>query len=211
MLLSSKQAAFIRNPRYDHESAGPEFVTVGHNSFQPSMGLATHIVLPRKKGKFIDEILYDSLSAETANTDCDSEQILSLVRSFGVESPFSKSIYGKHFFKQRTRNKEHKQDLESLYQTIKDFLDFSRHGHRDRNDPALRMSFSSRLDKTGRSMEAHNAHLHMFYERRVASLERFVAFCVMFHAMANDCKVPWLCDGWNTARSQSNLRVATTG
>ena len=73
------------------------------------------------------------------------------------------------------------------------------------------MTFSARLDNAGRSVEAHNAHLHLFYEHRVASLERYIAFCVMFHAMAKDCKVPWLCTGWNTARSQSNLRVATTG
>ena len=211
VLLSSKQAAFIRNPRYNHESAGPEFVTVGHNSFQPSMGLASHIVLPRKKGKFIDEVLYDSLSSETASSNCDSEHILSLVRSLGADAPVSKSIYGKHFFDKKAKSKPHKQDLETLYHTIKEFLDFSRHGHRDRNDPAMRMSFSSRLDNVGQTIEAHNAHLHVFYERRVASLERFVAFCVMFHAMAEDCKAPWLCGGWNTARSQSNLRVATTG
>ena len=181
------------------------------------MGLASHIVLPRKKGKFIDEILYDSLSAKTANRVCDSEHILALVRSSGTDTPFSKAIYGKHFFNEnqnQSNGKAHKQDLdyvESLYKTVKDFLDFSRHSRHDRNDPALRMTFSARLDNAGRSVEAHNAHLHLFYEHRVASLERYIAFCVMFHAMAKDCKVPWLCTGWNTARSQSNLRVATTG
>ena len=33
----------------------------------------------------------------------------------------------------------------------------------------------------------------------------------MFHAMAVGSRVPWLQVPWDIARSQSNLRVATTG
>lgn len=53
--------------------------------------------------------------------------------------------------------------------------------------------------------------MQQFYECRIASLERYVGFCVMFHAMAESSRSPWLHLPWNTARSQSNLRVATTG
>jgi len=49
-----------------------------------------------------------------------------------------------------------------------------------------------------------------FYESRIAALERYMAFCVMFHAMAVNCCDPWFRLKWNTSRSQSNLRVATT-
>ena len=38
-----------------------------------------------------------------------------------------------------------------------------------------------------------------------------MGFCVMFHAMAVESKAPWLQLPWDIARSQSNLRVATTG
>ena len=44
-LLAVKQAAFIRNPDYPGESSGPEIVTIGHNPFQPNLGLASHVVL----------------------------------------------------------------------------------------------------------------------------------------------------------------------
>ncbi|KAJ1627773.1 hypothetical protein T492DRAFT_1120330 [Pavlovales sp. CCMP2436] len=53
-------------------------------------------------------------------------------------------------------------------------------------------------------------HLQRFYECRLASLERYLAFCVTFHALAKLSSTPWLCKGWDMARSQSNLRVATT-
>jgi hypothetical protein len=45
ILLSAKQAAFIRNPDYRFEGSGPEIVTLGHNPFEPNLGLAYHIVL----------------------------------------------------------------------------------------------------------------------------------------------------------------------
>lgn len=53
--------------------------------------------------------------------------------------------------------------------------------------------------------------MQQFYECRVASLERYVGFCVMFHAMAESSRSPWLHLPWDIARSQSNLRVSTTG
>jgi hypothetical protein len=53
-------------------------------------------------------------------------------------------------------------------------------------------------------------YLQRFYECRLASLERYLAFCVMFHAMAQTAHAPWFCKSWEIARSQSNLRVATT-
>ena len=53
--------------------------------------------------------------------------------------------------------------------------------------------------------------MQQFYECRVASMERYVAFCVMFHAMCKSVQRPWLVVPWDMARSQSNLRIATTG
>ena len=53
-------------------------------------------------------------------------------------------------------------------------------------------------------------HVERLYESRIAALERYIAFCVMFHAMADHCNKPWLLVPWDMARSQSNLRIATT-
>lgn len=78
------------------------------------------------------------------------------------------------------------------------------------NDPSVRLAFASRLDSD--TMFAINCtnQIQQFYESRVASLHRYVGFCVMFHAMAKETRAPWLQVPWDMARQQSNLRVATT-
>merc|ERR1711965_1199701 len=53
------------------------------------------------------------------------------------------------------------------------------------------------------------------YEGRIASLERFVAFLVMFHAMAKSVQDFWPrvsfgLLGYDMSRSQSIMRIATT-
>lgn len=78
-------------------------------------------------------------------------------------------------------------------------------------DPAVRSAFSARLDSQTRQIQDLQVIVQHFYECRIASLERYMAFCVMFHAMAAHCNKPWLMFPWDIARSQSNLRVATTG
>jgi hypothetical protein len=79
------------------------------------------------------------------------------------------------------------------------------------NDPAVRSAFCAKLDSQTRQIQDLQVIVQHFYECRVASLERYMAFCVMFHAMAVECCKPWLMVPWDIARSQSNLRVATTG
>jgi len=55
----------------------------------------------------------------------------------------------------------------------------------------------------------HCTMLETWYENRYASLERYMAFLVMFHAMA-DRVAAFLPLKFDTSRSQSQLRVATT-
>jgi len=78
-------------------------------------------------------------------------------------------------------------------------------------DPSKILAFTNKLDdETKRIIDQQQIVQHL-YECRIASLERYVAFCVMFHAMAKKSSHPWLSPPWDIARSQSNLRVATTG
>jgi hypothetical protein len=70
-------------------------------------------------------------------------------------------------------------------------------------DPAVRTAFAGRLDGSAQAVQDFQQVVQQFYECRVASLERYTAFCVMVHAS-------WLHKEWDMARSQSNLRVATT-
>jgi hypothetical protein len=78
-------------------------------------------------------------------------------------------------------------------------------------DPNVKVAFSSKLDNTTRQIQDLQVIVQQFYECRIASLERYISYCVMFHAMAVACHKPWLMFPWDIARSQSNLRVATTG
>lgn len=98
------------------------------------------------------------------------------------------------------------------------------------NNPGVRVAFSHKLDPETQSIQDRQYVVQYFYENRIASLERYVSFCVMFHSMAVTAAAPksydvlgihglfhWL--GlvdlppplWDIARSQSNLRIATTG
>lgn len=79
------------------------------------------------------------------------------------------------------------------------------------NDPGSRLAFSAKLDAQTRQIQDLQVVVQQLYECRIAALERYVAFCVMFHAMAAKCSKPYLLVPWDIARSQSNLRVATTG
>ena len=79
------------------------------------------------------------------------------------------------------------------------------------SDPSKILAFTSKLDdETKRIIDQQQVVQHL-YECRIASLERYIAFCVMFHAMAKRSSRPWISPAWDIARSQSNLRVATTG
>lgn len=78
------------------------------------------------------------------------------------------------------------------------------------NDPGVRLAFNQSLDSETQKVESALSPEQTFYECRIASIERYISFCVMFHAMAVECRAPLFRAPWDIARSQSNLRVATT-
>ena len=51
------------------------------------------------------------------------------------------------------------------------------------SDPSVRAAFASRLDTSTQVVQDMQVIVQHFYEGRIASLERYIAFCVMFHAM----------------------------
>jgi len=82
--------------------------------------------------------------------------------------------------------------------------------HAENYDPSGTFAFISRLDSNVQMLLQLQRPLQQLYEGRVAALERYVSFCVMFHAMAKQSSSPWFRPPWDIARSQSNLRIATT-
>eukprot|EP01038_Epipyxis_sp_PR26KG_P011709 gene11709-15674_t len=278
ILLSVKQAAFIRNPSYKAEGSGPEIVTIGHNPYVPSLGLAHNIVISEEsttRRKFVDEYLYDRLFlaskpnahgilrwlCKTAISQQKSNNIFSVellsahlhhapvrnrvqdelmqysnhsqasVDSISVRS-HQRLPYGVQHIDPIVVIPSQNQPDMSLFAN---FVDISKdtilnlasltgkesNGQNNRTrrrermkqrscDPAERLAFSTRLDADAQLIQDQLVVVQRFYECRIASLERYISFCVMFHAMAEKCSRPLLLQPWDIARSQSNLRIATT-
>ncbi|KAG8467278.1 hypothetical protein KFE25_000594 [Diacronema lutheri] len=78
------------------------------------------------------------------------------------------------------------------------------------DDPNVIVGYLAKLDTDVQEVNDRHLTLQHFHESRIASLERYVSFCVMFHAMAEANHKPPLRRAWNVGKSQSNLRVATT-
>jgi hypothetical protein len=78
------------------------------------------------------------------------------------------------------------------------------------DEPSRRLAFIEKLDSRTREIQDRQTVLQRFYECRVDAAQRYLAVCVLFHAMAKGSSRPWLRPGWQVGRSQSNLRVTTT-
>ena len=202
MLLSIKQAVFIRNPEYVGDGSGPDIFTLGHNPYKPDLGLCHTIALPSAtRRKFVDEVLFENApsgrSAPYSLTDI-ARHISYHVRmgTFNGEKPL-----GSHLLRVEDAGEE-LSTVETLSETAS--KDVS-------NNPSVRRAFSSEIEGSAMGIDSNARYVQYLYESRVASLERYLAFCVVFHAMAKHCSAPWFRMPWDIARSQSNLRVATTG
>lgn len=202
LLLATKQAAFIRNPDYDGDGSGPDIFTVGHNPYKPDLGLCHTITLPSStRRKFLDEVLFEN--AFSGNSTQASITDIARQISHRVKVGFYQGAHpiGSHFL----RSSEPVEDL-SMAETLSEIT-----SNNISNNPAVRSAFSSKIECSSFGFDCNARYVQYLYESRVASLERYLAFCVVFHAMANHCRAPWFRSPWDIARSQSNLRVATTG
>jgi hypothetical protein len=270
VILAAKQAAFIRNPDYPADGSGPEIVTVGHNPYEPSLGLCHNITLQPKlvvtrqkqksveviydRKRFLDEYIYDR--CKLASKPFTMPILRSLLRDtmhknrpYGAHHIDPNLLYSnpaqpmildfitqsKDLLKSQANNDGDATtgaganaagevlDMETIQQRAKDQImslkadGFSTHqlvindaAYRAGCNPGARLAFLSRLDSTTQTIEELQIIVQQFYECRIASLERYISYCVMFHAMVEETKHPWLCLPWDPARSQSNLRVATT-
>ena len=221
-LLAVKQAAFIQNPAYAENGSGPDIITIGHNPYQPSMGLSHNVVLSSdNRKKFVDEYIYERLYLASKPFTGSILRYLSLM--------YHKVVEGKATTSQVLELPYGVQHIDPTVRASNAFCDFVLNAKEsgmltkkkleggvtetqvDKScDPAVRTAFAGRLDGSAQAVQDFQQIVQQFYECRVASLERYAAFCVMFHAMASHSCKPWLVKEWDMARSQSNLRVATT-
>lgn len=280
ILLSIKQAVFIRNPAYARDGSGPDIISVGHNPFIPNLGVAQYVTIGQENNRstrrqFLDEYLFDKLFQSPKP---DGSAMLHYIRdlyenittslltgggdglsaTFGISGkglddsmhsassvPSGTSLPARPVFSRTSasmmedlksniaRTQTSKSDLHilpyGLHHVPKEPASFAtvlrglqlqralREHKKDAagasekaDDPEKRLIFSQRLDALSRRVQASQQALQHLYEGRIASIERYIAFCVVFYHMAKDCCNPTLLKGWDITRSQSNLRVATT-
>jgi len=218
-LLAVKQAVFIENPAYTGLGSGPDVVSIGHNPFVPNFRLQTHIVLKSdNRRKFVDEYLYERLyNASKPFAGAILRQLATAYsEAMKGQRNWDDIPYGSQHINPNVEHSDMFCDFvlntkEAGMLTKKQLEQGLNESRAARScDPAVRTAFNGRLDRSARHAEDYQQIVQQFYECRIASIERYVAFCVFFHAMAERSRTPWLCVPWDMARSQSNLRVATT-
>jgi len=195
------------------------------------------VLSSRGRGDFVDQVIYSRLfEAAVPFTGAILKQ---LSQQFGVlkkafdeskrisileKTPMKKTavMYGAQFIdlhqSEETDEKLFEQFLKELKHTLLSQSFKTQTKNRDEkptkaipsDNPSIRAAFCSKLDSLTQKIQDSQVNLQYFYESRVASLERYVAFCVMFHALASSVNKPLFAPMWDLARSQSNLRVATT-
>jgi len=219
VLLAVKQAVFIENPAYSGMGAGPDVITVGHNPYVPNLGLARHVVLKSdNRRKFVDEYLYERLYLAAKPFTGAILRQLSNAYSAAVKgrAEWADIPYGAQHINPNVEHGDMFTDFvlnakEAGMLTMKQLkAGVSSKTQSKSFDPAVRTAFAGRLDRQAQRVQDYQQVVQQFYECRVAAIERYVSFCVMFHAMAEKAHTPWFCVPWDMARSQSNLRVATT-
>ena len=237
VILAGKQAAFIRNPDFSGDGSGPDIVTIGHNPNEPNLGYCHYLTLQAKdknnqvveRKKFLDEYIFERLYLATKPfTASLLRALVSMkpeIRPYGCHhidplyaakdrsNPLIKQLFNQSIEQLRALKKQGEEgDSQSVAIKVDEPEDkelFSK-DYKVNANPSIRLAFLSRLDSPTLTIEELQVIVQQFYECRVASLERYIGYCVMFHAMAaSNCK-PWLSVPWDIARSQSNLRVATT-
>lgn len=208
---------FIRNPEYEGDGSGPDVFTIGHNPFKPNLGVCNAITLPSlTRRKFIDEFIFEKTvsSVNPASSAAPSVDALYHEVSCRFESKkeYNEESTDDDKFQQRLPLGSHlirrPQHIDDCYVAI--FDDHPVKLDESYNDPAVRSAFGSQVEASSLGSQSYAKLTQYLYEARIASLERYVSFCVVFHAMAKHCCAPWFKVPWDIARSQSNLRVATT-
>lgn len=232
LLLAVKQGVFIQNPAYVRDGTGPDVITIGHNPYAPNLGLCRNIVLKSdNRRQFVDEYLYDRLYLAAKPF---TKAVLTQ-----LSQAYSAAKLGKNAWKNLPYGVQHINPFVEGGELFTEFVFNTKEagmltakqiaagaanaseaggvagkgtakGDSKSCDPAVRTAFNGRLDRQAKQVEDFQQVVQQFYECRVAAIERYVSFCVMFHAMAEHCHKPWFCVPWDMARSQSNLRVATT-
>lgn len=220
-------------------STRPPFALSRVLRFKPA-GVVRHVPLPSsQRRRFVDELVYEKLHTVQGELTLKPTRVLSSIttrvlneltshgyRSLaqealrGIEASvlfqvFKELPMGAHFIprEERSRAAPALQPMQGarLIQIIRaTALSLQENAEAASNDPNERLAFATKLDARTHEIQDRQLVLQQFYEGRVAALERYISFCVMFHAMAAESSRPWLLRAWNIARSQSNLRVATT-
>jgi len=212
---------------YRGSSSGPDIITIGHNPFVPDdLGVAKSICLSfntegggSRRGAFIDEVLYDRLCEDTVPmSGFVLRQHSPKLSGCRYGEGILKDIYGSHhidanlFRMTKSTSINKVLDVQKMIKLKRRKSVAVRLSNKTKsNEPYARQLFYTCLDPVASHVVESQSYMQDFYESRIASVERYMAFCVMFHAMAASVSKPILRAPWDISKSQSNLRTNTSG
>ncbi|GJP47206.1 hypothetical protein CLOM_g6423, partial [Closterium sp. NIES-68] len=182
---------------------GAEAITVGHNPYHARSLVKRHVVLPSNRPKFLCEKLLGVDDLEPMKRMATREHIVSTAAGKSPFEALDSQVVGLHLCNEGTVQRARQMGLSMLAHGMSDI------STADAEDPANRESILSALGGDVRQLLHSQAPIEDICENRFLSLERLIAFHVLFHRMAAVvASLPPL--RFNIAQSQSRLRIATT-
>eukprot|EP00271_Cylindrocystis_brebissonii_P006821 TRINITY_DN1964_c1_g1_i1.p1 TRINITY_DN1964_c1_g1~~TRINITY_DN1964_c1_g1_i1.p1 ORF type:complete len:2019 (+),score=294.17 TRINITY_DN1964_c1_g1_i1:315-6371(+) len=190
-------------------NAGAEAVTIGHNPHTSAV-IKHHIVLKSSRPQFLCEKLLGVNQHEPMKRIASRKHAIAESAAGGggrnaFEELEGREVIGAHLCLESTVERAHHQ-----------WLSFVARGRTqieeaETDDPSLRsrMLHSHVMDHNAQCLLDSQLPLEEITENRFLSLERLIAFQVMFHSMAQTVSSVWPIQ-FDTSRSQSCLRIATT-
>ncbi|CAI7777856.1 unnamed protein product [Closterium sp. NIES-54] len=182
---------------------GAEVITVGHNPYHARSLVKRHVVLPSNRPKFLCEKLLGVDDLEPMKRMATREHVVSTTTGKNPFEALDSQVVGLHLCDEGTVQKARKLGLSMLAHGLRDI------STADAEDPGNREAILSALGGDVNHLLHSQAPIEDICENRFLSLERLIAFHVLFHRMASVvASLPPL--RFNIAQSQSRLRIATT-
>ncbi|CAI5468363.1 unnamed protein product [Closterium sp. Yama58-4] len=182
---------------------GAEVITVGHNPYHARSLVKRHVVLPSNRPKFLCEKLLGVDDLEPMKRMATREHVVSTTSGKNPFEALDSQVVGLHLCDEGTVQRARKLGLSMLAHGMRDI------STADAEDPGNREAILSALGGDVNSLLHSQAPIEDICENRFLSLERLIAFHVLFHRMASVvASLPPL--RFNIAQSQSRLRIATT-
>eukprot|EP00897_Mesotaenium_endlicherianum_P003173 jgi/Mesen1/2884/ME000175S02040 len=182
--------------------AAAEAVTIGHNPHTTSL-IKNHLVLPSNRPKFLCEKLLGVDDFEPLKRMASRQHAVTAGKGHNAFDELDSQVVGLHLCAEGSVQRARRLGLSMLAHGTSEIVEA------ESDNPATRNAILSALELDVQRLLDSQSPLEELCENRFLSLERLLAFQVMFHKMAGTVAGLWPLS-FAIWRSQSCLRIATT-